>query len=88
MSTPDWCPREAASLLRQAREAATPTADLALIEAAIHAGLAEIETVQSLAESDPSRGEHFQRCIERLAMAGEHLARHAAMEVDRDDIPY
>ncbi len=88
MTAPDWRPWEAASLLRQAREAATPTADLALIEAAIRAGLAEIETVQSLAENDPSRGEHFQRCIERLAMAGEHLARRAAMEVYGDEIPF
>ncbi len=88
MTVRDWWPREAVSLLRQAREAATPTADLALIEAAVQAGLAEIKIVQSLAEGDPSRGEHFQRGIERLAMAGEHLARHAAMEVARDDIPY
>ncbi len=88
MNARDWRPWDAASLLRQAREAATPTADLALIEAAIRAALAEIETVQSLAEGDPSRGEHFQRCIERLAMAGEHLARHAAMEGDGDDIPH
>jgi hypothetical protein len=50
MNARDWSPREAASLLRQAREAATPTADLALIEAAIQAGLAEIKIVQSLAE--------------------------------------
>ncbi len=88
MSVRDWRPWDAASLLRQAREAATPTADLALIEAAIHAALAEIETVQSLAEGDPSRGEHYQRAIERNAWAGEHLARHAALEVDRDDIPF
>ncbi len=88
MSARDWRPWEAASLLRQAREAATPTADLALIEAAIQAGLAEIKIVQSLAESDPNRGAHFQRSIVRLAEAGEHLARHAAMEVDGDDIPH
>ncbi len=88
MSAPDWSPREAANLLRQAREAATPTADLALIEATIQAGLAEIKIVQSLAEGDPSRGAHFQRGIERLATAGEHLARHAAMEGDRDEIPH
>ena len=88
MSARDWRPWEAVSLLRQAREAATPTADLALIEAAIQTVLVEIETVQSLAAGDPSRGEHFQRCIERLAMAGEHLARHAAMEGDGNEIPY
>ncbi len=87
MAAHDWSPREAASLLRQAREAATPTADLALIEATIQAGLAEIKIVQSLAEGDPSRSEHFQRSIERLAKAGEHLARHAAMEGD-NEIPY
>ncbi len=87
MATNDWRPWEAASLLRQAREAATPTADLVLIEATIQAGLAEIKIVQSLAEGDPSRGEHFQRSIVRLAEAGEHLARHAAMEVD-NEIPY
>ena len=84
----DWRPWEAASLLRQAREAATPTADLALIEAAIQAGLAEIKIVQSLAEGDPSRGEHFQRAIERIAWAGEHLARRGAMEGDGDEIPH
>ena len=78
MSAHDWSPYAAADLLRQAREAATPTADLALIEAAIQAGLAEIKIVQSLAESDPSRGKHLQRTIERMAWAGEHLARHAA----------
>ncbi len=88
MSAHDWSPREAASLLRRAREAATPTDDLALIEATIQAGLAEIKIVQSLAEGDPSRGAHFQRSIVRLAEAGEHLARHAAMEVDGDDIPH
>ena len=88
MSARDWRPREAANLLRQAREAATPTADLAQIEAVVQASLAEIKIVQSLSESDPNRGEHFQRCIERLAMAGEHLARHAAMEVNRDDFPF
>ncbi len=88
MSAHDWSPYAAADLLRQAREAATPTADLALIEAAIQAGLAEIKIVQSLAESDPSRGAHFQRSIVRLAEAGEHLARHAARIGDGDDIPY
>ena len=88
MAAHDWSPREAASLLRQAREAATPTADLALIEATIQAGLAEIKIVQSLAEGDPSRGAHFQRGIERLATAGEHLARHAATIGDGDDTPY
>ena len=88
MSARDWRPWDAASLLRQAREAATPTDDLAMIEATIQAGLAEIKIVQSLAESDPSRGAHFQRSIVRLAEAGEHLARHAAMEVDGDDIPH
>ncbi len=88
MAAHDWSPREAASLLRKAREAATPTADLALIEATIQAGLAEIKIVQSLAEDDPSRGGHFQRSIEQLAKAGEHLARHAAMIGDHDDIPY
>ena len=88
MNARDWRPWDAASLLRQAREAATPTADLALIEAAIHTALAEIETVQSLAESDPSRGEHLRRTIERNAWAGEHLARHAALEGAGDEIPF
>ncbi len=87
MAAHDWCPREAASLLRQAREAATPTADLALIEAAIQAGLAEIKIVQSLAESDPSHSKHLQRTIERMAWAAEHLARRAA-NGDSDAIPY
>ncbi len=87
MAAHDWSPREAASLLRQAREAATPTADLALIEAAIQAGLADIKIVRSLAESDPSRGEHLQRTIERMAWAAEHLARRAA-NGDSDAIPY
>ncbi len=88
MNARDWRPYAAVDFLRQAREAATPTADLALIEAAVQAGLAEINIVQSLAEGDPSRSEHFQRGIERLAMAGEHLARHAAMEGGGDEIPY
>jgi hypothetical protein len=30
----------------------------------------------------------LQRAIERIAWAGEHLARHAAMEGDRDAIPH
>ena len=88
MATNDWRPWEAASLLRQAREAATPTADLALIEAALQAALAEMEVTQALAKDDTSRVEHVQRCIERITWAGEHLARHAAMEGDGNDIPY
>ncbi len=87
MSAHNWNPLEAAGLLRQAREAATPTADLALIEAAIQAGLAEIKIVQSLSEGDPSRGEHLQRTIERMAWAAEHLARRAASG-DSDAILY
>ena len=39
MSAHDWSPYVAADFLRQAREAATPTDDLALIEATIQAGL-------------------------------------------------
>ena len=88
MATHDWSPREAASLLRQAREAATPTAELELVAAAIQTVVIEIETLRSLSEGDPNHGEHLQRAIERIAWAGEHLARHAAMEGDGDDIPH
>ena len=88
MAACDWRPWDTANHLRQAREAATPTASLAFIEEAIHAGLAEIKIIQSLAEGDPSRCEHYQRAIERIAWAGEHLARHATSEGLDDEIPF
>ncbi len=88
MNARDWRPWDAASLLRQAREAATPTADLELVAAAIQTVVTEIETLRSLSEGDPSRGAHFQRGIEQLAKAGEHLARVAAMEGDGNEIPF
>lgn len=78
MSARDWRPWEAASLLRQAREAATPTADLELVAAAVQTVVAEIETLRSLSEDDPNHGEHLQRAIERMPWAAEHLARRAA----------
>ena len=87
MVAPDWRPVEAVDLLRRAREAATPTADFALIASAINAALAEVETVRSLAMEDPGRDGHFQRCIERLAFAAEHMGRHAAMEGNGSAIP-
>ncbi len=88
MNARDWRPYAAVDFLRQAREAATPTAELELVAAAVQTVVAEIETLRSLAEGDPSRGEHFQRCIERMAWAGEHLARHATLEGDGDEIPF
>ncbi len=88
MSARDWRAWDAASLLRQAREAATPTADLELVADAVQTVVTEIETLRSLSEGDPNHGEHLQRAIERIAWAGEHLARHAAMEGGGDDIPH
>ncbi len=88
MNARDWRPYAAVDFLRQAREAATPTADLELVAAAIQTVVIEIETLRSLSEGDPNHGEHLQRAIERIAWAGEHLARHAAMEGDGDDIPH
>ncbi len=73
--------------LRQAREAATPTADLELVAAAIQTVVTEIETLRSLSEGDPNHVEHLQRAIERMAWAAEHLARRAA-NGDSDAIPY
>ena len=78
MSGRDWRPWEAASLLQQAREAATPTAELELVAAALQTVVSEIEILRALAEGDPSSGEHLQRCVERLAWTAEHLARRAA----------
>ena len=87
MAAQDWRPWDAAELLRKARDAATPTADFALIEAAMRAALVEIETVRHLAEDDSSRSEYLQRCLERLTFAGEHVARHADGEGDGNDVP-
>ena len=87
MNARDWRPWDAASLLRQAREAATPTADLELVAAAVQTVVTEIETLRSLSEGDPNHGEHLQRAIERMAWAAEHLARRAA-NGDSDVIPY
>ncbi len=88
MSARDWRPYAAVDFLRQAREAATPTADLELVAAAIQTVVTEIETLRSLSEGDPNHGEHLQRAIERIAWAGEHLARHAALEGGGDEIPF
>ncbi len=87
MNARDWRPWDAASLLRQAREAATPTADLELVADAVQTVVTEIQTLRSLSESDPNHGEHLQRAIERMAWAAEHLARRAA-NGDSDDVPY
>ncbi len=87
MNARDWRPWDAASLLRQAREAATPTADLELVAAAVQTVVTEIETLRSLSEGDPNHGEHLQRAIERMAWAAEHLARRAA-NGDSDANPY
>ncbi len=88
MSAHDWRPYAAVDFLRQAREAATPTADLELVVAAVQTVVIEIETLRSLSEGDPNHGEHLRCAIERIAWAGEHLDRHAAMEDDGDDIPH
>ncbi len=88
MSARDWSPRAALDFLWQAREAATPTADLELVADAVQTVVTEIETLRSLSEGDPNHGEHLQRAIERIAWAGEHLARHAAMEGNDDGIPH
>ena len=88
MAAQDWRPWDAAELLRKARDAATPTADFALIAAAIQAALAEIETVRHLAQDDSSRCENLQRCLERLTFAGEHVARHADREGNGNEIPF
>ncbi len=87
MSARDWRPYAAVDLLRQAREAATPTADLELVAAAVQTVVTEIETLRSLSEGDPNHGEHLQRAIERMAWAAEHLARRAA-NCDSDVIPH
>ncbi len=87
MSARDWRPHAAVDFLRQAREAATPTADLELVAAAVQTVVTEIETLRSLSEGDPTHGEHLQRAIERMAWAAEHLARRAANS-DSDVIPY
>ncbi len=86
MSAQDWRPCAAVEFLRQAREAATPTADLELVAAAVQTVVIEIETLRSLSEGDPNHGEHLQRAIERMAWAAEHLARRAA-NGDSDVIP-
>ena len=44
MSARDWRPYAAVDFLRQAREAATPTADLELVAAAVQTVVTEIET--------------------------------------------
>ncbi len=88
MSARDWRPHAAVDFLRQAREAATPTADLELVAAAVQTVVTEIETLRSLSEGDPNHGEHLQRAIERIAWGGEHLARHAAIEDDGDGTPH
>ena len=88
MSARDWRPYAAVDFLRRAREAATPTADLELVVAAVQTVVIEIETLRSLSEGDPNQGEHLQRAIERISWAGEHLARRAAMEGDGDDLPH
>ena len=80
MSGRDWRPYAAVDFLRQTREAATPTADSELVAVAVQTVVAEIETLRSLSEG--------QRAIERIAWAGEHLARHAAIEDDGDAIPH
>ena len=87
MSARDWRPHAAVDLMRQAREAVTSTAELELVAAAVQSVVAEIETLRSLSEGDPNHGEHLQRAIERIAWAGEHLARRAA-NGDSDVIPY
>ncbi len=73
--------------LRQAREAATPTADLEFVAAAIQTVVTKIETLRSLSEGDPNHDEHMLRAIEQIAWAGEHLARRAA-NGDNDVSPY
>ena len=88
MSARDWRPYQAVDFLRQAREACTSTAELELVAAALQTAVAEIETLRSLAEDDPIRGEHLKHAIERMAWAAEHLARRAAVEVDGDEIPF
>ena len=88
MTARDWRPSEAASLLREAREAATPTANLELVAAAVQSVAAEIEILRSLAEGDPNHEEHLQRAVERMSWAAEHLARHAVMTGDGDEIPF
>ena len=88
MSACDWRPYAVEGFLRQAREAATRTADWELRATAVQTVVTEIETLRSLSEGDPNHGEHLRCAIERIAWAGEHLARHAAMEDDGDDVPH
>ncbi len=87
MSARDWRPHAAVDFLRQAREAATPTADLELVADAVQIVVTEIEALRSLSEGDPNHDEHMLRAIEQIAWAGEHLARREA-NGDNDVIPY
>ena len=79
-----WSPKVARRHLREAREAATPIADLALVRAAVRTVVGHLDVLPDLDPADPDRDARIQQCVERLSWAAEHLARRVA----EDDLPF